>query len=76
MILDLNVSALANNCVLIGHCSKADCVWTRDDFLTICELMLNGNAPTDFMLVYRDKENRPRFARSKRVKAERRSTWA
>ena len=69
MILDLNVSALANNCALIGHCSKADCVWTRDDFLTICELLRNGNAPTEFLLVYRDNENRPQFAKSKTAKA-------
>jgi DNA-binding MarR family transcriptional regulator len=75
-MLDLNVSALSSNCVLIGHCSRADCIWTRDDFLGICELMLNGNAPTDFMLVYRDEENRPRFVRSKRCKAERRAPWA
>ena len=76
LMLDPIVPALATNCILIGHCSKADCVWTRDDFLTICELLLNGNAPTDFMLVYRDKENRPRFAKSKKSKAERRATWA
>ena len=75
-MLDLALSTLATNCVLIGHCSKADCVWTRDDFLTICELMLNGNAPTDFLLVYRDKENRPQFAKSKTAKADRRATWA
>src|SRR5262245_39914870 len=75
-MLDLALSTLATNCVLIGHCSKADCVWTRDDFLTICELMLNGNAPTDFMLVYRGKENQPTFAKSKTAKADRRTTWA
>ncbi|HEY5743714.1 MAG TPA: hypothetical protein VIS99_14360 [Terrimicrobiaceae bacterium] len=76
LTLNFIVPALATNCVVIGHCSKADCVWTRDDFLTICELMLNGNAPSDFMLVYRDKENEPRFAKSKSAKAERRASWA
>jgi hypothetical protein len=76
LMVDPIVPALATDCILIGHCSKADCVWTRDGFLTICELLLNGNAPTEFMLVYRDNENRPRFARSKKIKAERRATWA
>ena len=75
-MLDLALSTLATNCVLIGHCSKADCVWTRDEFLTICELLRNGNAPTEFLLVYRDNENRPQFAKSKTAKADRRATWA
>ena len=37
--LDSLAPALATNYVLIGHCSRADCIWTRDDFLTLCELV-------------------------------------
>jgi len=76
LALESPALTLATKCVLIGHCNKADCIWTRDDFLTLCELMLNCNASTDFMLVYRDEENRPRFAKSKSAKAERRATWS
>ena len=76
LALDTATAALATNCVLIGHGSKADCVWTRDEFLTICEHMLNGNPPTDFLLVYRDKENRPKFAKAKTAKAGRRASWS
>ncbi len=38
--------------------------------------MLNGNPPTDFLLVYRDKENRPKFAKAKTAKAGRRASWS
>ncbi len=65
--LTLNSPApLATNCVLIGHCDRADVVWTGTEFRTLCEHMLNGNSQTDFMLVYRDQENRPKFAKANR----------
>jgi hypothetical protein len=76
LALDSAIPALATNCVLIGHCNRADCVWTRDEFLTICEHMLNGNPPTDFLLVYRDTEGRPKFAKAKTAKAGRRASWS
>ena len=41
-------AALATNCVFIGHCDKADGVWTGTEFRTLCEHMLNGNSQTDF----------------------------
>jgi hypothetical protein len=69
-------AALATSCVLIGHCDKADLVWTRTEFLTLCEHMLNDNAQTDFLFAYRDQENLPKFAKAKTVRADRRSSWA
>jgi hypothetical protein len=57
-------AALATNCVLIGHCDKADVVWTGTEFRALCEHMLNGNSQTNFVLVYRDHENRPKFAKA------------
>jgi hypothetical protein len=69
-------AALATNCVLIGHCDKADVVWTWTEFRTLCEHMLNGNSQTDFMLVYRDDENQPKFAKAKTAKANRYASWA
>src|SRR5260370_42463118 len=41
-------AALATNRVVIGHCDKADVVWTGTEFRTLCEHMLNGNSQTDF----------------------------
>lgn len=38
--------------------------------------MLNGNPPTDFLLVYRDKDDRAKFAKAKKAKAGRRASWA
>ncbi len=38
--------------------------------------MLNGNPPTDFLLIYRDKDNRARFSKSKRSRADRRASWS
>jgi hypothetical protein len=65
--LTLNSPApLATNCVLIGHCDRAVVVWTGTEFRTLCEHILNGNSQTDFMLVYRDQENRPKFAKANR----------
>jgi len=61
---------------MIGHCDKADIVWTRDEFFTICDHMMNGNPPTDFMLIYRDKDNRAKFAKAKNLKMSRRASWA
>jgi hypothetical protein len=76
LTLNSVAETLATNCVMIGHCDKADVVWTRDEFFTICDHMMNGNPPTDFMLVYRDKENRAKFARAKNTKMSRRASWA
>jgi len=66
----------AANSVLIGHCDKADVVWTGTEFRTLCEHMLNGNSQTDFMLVYRDHENRPKFAKAKTAKANHYASWS
>lgn len=61
LTLDPAALALATNCVLTCEDSKADCVWTREEFLAICAHMLHGNAPMDFKLFYRDRKNQPRF---------------
>src|SRR6266566_584099 len=74
--LSPSLRPLGTNCILIGHYYNADCIWTRDEFLSICEHMLNGNPPTDFLLIYRDKDNRARFSKSKRSRADRRASWS
>jgi len=66
-------ATLATNCVIIGHCDTADVVWIRPEFLALCEHLLNGNPPTEFMLVYRDEEDQPKFVKAKTAKAKRRT---
>ena len=67
---------LATNCVLIGSGEKADVVWTRNQFITICELMLNGNSETEFMLVYRDAKNQPQFKKAKKARVRQYVPWS
>src|SRR5437667_4976626 len=68
--------SLGTNCVVLGHYYKADCIWTRDEFLSICEHMLNGNPPTDFLLIYRKKDGSAKFEKAKRARADRRASWS
>ena len=61
---------------LIGHGNRADCVWTRDEFLTLCAHMLNGNSPSEFMLGYRDNDGHARFSKANTARAGRRTSWS
>lgn len=69
---------LATTPFVIGHERRADVVWTRHEFLSLCGHMLNGNEPDFFMLAFRDKEGSARFAKAKEGKTfmERRASWA
>lgn len=40
-----DVSGFTPDAILIGEGSRADRVWTRDEFMRLCELMLNDNSP-------------------------------
>jgi hypothetical protein len=73
LTLDLNAPALG---VVVTAPQRADCVWTWEEFLVICGHMLNGNPLTEFLLVYRDEKKRPKFAKSKKARADRRASWA
>lgn len=55
---------------------KADCVWTKDQFRAICDHMMNGNPPSDFLQVYQDEQGKPRFARAKAPKLKNRIDWS
>lgn len=79
MMLELDSSALptlATNCVLVGHAKKADVVWTRDDFMALCEHMMNGNERNFFLIPYREKDGTAHFAKAKKARADRRGSWA
>jgi len=72
-----SLPSLAATCIVIGHGQKADIVWTKQEFLSLCDYMLNGNAPNDFMLVYNNlKTNKPVFQKAKNCIAARRASWA
>src|SRR5262249_42154013 len=61
----------------LGHATKADGLWTRDDFRAVCQLMLNGNSQYYFMQAYYDERiAKARFPKSKTVKASKRLEWA
>ncbi len=55
---------------------RADLVFTRDDYFALCNHMLNGNGPTNFLHVYRDDLGSPRFSRAKKPLLKRRLEWA
>jgi hypothetical protein len=74
MIDDL--SGFAPNTILIGEGSRADRIWTRNEFVRLCELMLNDNPATEFLHVYCDSKGAPRFVKAKSAAAEKRITWA
>jgi hypothetical protein len=77
--LELNSAALptlATNCVLVGHAQKADVVWTQDDFMALCEHMMNGNERNFFLIPYRKEDGTAHFAKAKNARADRRASWA
>jgi len=79
MTLELDSAALptlANNCVLVGHAQKADVVWTKTDFVALCEIMRNRNDPHFFMIPYRKEDGTPHFAKAKKARAEKYESWA
>lgn len=66
----------APNCLLIGEGQRADCVWTNQDFLLLCDIMLNGNGPNEFLITHQDKHGAPKFARAKTQRMKRRAGWS
>jgi hypothetical protein len=79
MTLELDAAALptlATNCVLVGHAQKADVVWTRDDFMALCEHMMNENERNFFLIPYRKEDGTAHFAKAKKARADRRASWA
>ncbi len=74
--LSLDGSAeLSTNCYFVGNGNRAEVLWSRDDFETLCGRMHNGNAPNDFLMVYRDDSGAPKFAKAHRADADKRVRW-
>jgi hypothetical protein len=67
---------LATHCFFVAHQQKADVLWTRDDYRTLCKRMLNGNSEHDFLMCYRDKMGDAKFSKARNAKASKRIDWA
>jgi hypothetical protein len=79
MTLELDAAALptiATNCVLIGHGQRADVVWTKTDFVALCEIMRNRNDSHFFMIPYQREDGTAHFAKAKKARADNYATWA
>jgi hypothetical protein len=68
---------LATHCYFLANASKADVLWTRDDFRALCHRMLNGNGDHNFMLCYFDEAKRKAvFPRARLQRASKTIDWA
>jgi hypothetical protein len=70
------LSGFAPNTVLIGEGRPADLVFTREEFVLLCNFMRNDNPPNEFLQVYCDLSGAPRFVKAKSPGVEKRITWA
>ena len=71
-----DVSGFAPDAILIGEGSRGDRIWTRDQFIRLCELMRNDNPPDEFLHAYCDPSGAPRFVKAKSPNVEKRITWS
>jgi hypothetical protein len=46
---------LANHHFIVGEAKPADVIWSEDDFLALCEHMLNENSPNHFLTAWIDQ---------------------
>jgi hypothetical protein len=75
--LPSQLPSLANKFCIIGQGQRADLVWSRSEFLAICEHMLNGNSLDHFIAAWQDAETgRACFAKAKHARADKRAGWA
>ena len=69
-------SELPTHCYFLANARRADILWTRDDFRALCHRMLNGNGAHEFLLCYRDAQEKVKFSKAYRAKASARIDWA
>jgi hypothetical protein len=67
---------LPTHCFFLANARHASVIWTRDDFRALCHRMLNGNGEHEFLLCYRDAQDKHRFSKAYRAKASARIDWA
>ena len=70
------LNGFGSGAILIGEGRRADRVFTKAEFVSLCHYMLNENAQTEFLHAYLDSEGSPRFVKAKSTHADRRIAWA
>jgi hypothetical protein len=68
--------ALLTDCVLVGHAKRADIVFTPRQWFAMCIHMMNENPSNFFLMPYKDKNDKARFAKAFNAKADDRIQWA
>src|SRR5690349_11187507 len=68
-----NLSYLKSLCELP---KKADELWSRDEWISLCGYLHNGNGPTQFVMGFRDGQGRKQYVRSKTKPIDRAISWA
>src|SRR5579864_1708548 len=71
-----DLAGLVPTTLLFPEGRRADLVWTRQEFIALCQHLLNGNPADEFLHVYRDRADNPRFVKARTAKANARITWA
>jgi hypothetical protein len=67
---------LLTDCVLVGHAEKADVIFTPPQWFAMCAHMMNENPQNFFLMAYRDKDGKAKFARAYHANADDRIDWA
>jgi hypothetical protein len=76
-LLSARLSTLPTQFILVGQAQRADAVWTKREFMTVCEAMLNDNDLTHFMMAFQEAETgKPAFKKAKTARADVRASWA
>jgi hypothetical protein len=55
---------------------RADAVWTRHEWTSLCEHLHNGNGTTHFVMGFRDADGCKKYVRSKRLRVDRAISWS
>jgi len=73
-----SLPSLANKCYIVGQGRRMDVVWSRAEFMSICEHMLNGNQLEHFLTAWVDaRTGLARFAKAPfRKRADKHASWA
>jgi hypothetical protein len=71
-----SLPTLLTDCVLVGHAKKAGVVFTSRQWFAMCVHMMNENPTNFFLMPYRDKDGKARFAKAHNVNVDDRIHWA
>jgi hypothetical protein len=72
----VELPTLRTDPVFLGHAKKADLVWTQQQFTDLCRCMLNENPDNFFLVPYRDKTGKVKYAKANRASAAKQIPWA